>query len=82
MSLRPWHGFSRGSINNDVQQALTSATNLVRLLAMTVGRRGTFDDKDLSFGIESRSLKGCYELMQVSKLALCHTCCPFPIQIF
>lgn len=31
------------------------------------GRRGTFDDPDRQFGIESRSLKACYELIEVHR---------------
>lgn len=37
-------------------------------------RRGKYDDKDLSFGIESRSLKGCYELMQASFVGISVPC--------
>lgn len=53
------------------------------MVALTVSRRGTYDDKDLSFGIESRSLKGCYELIQVSRLALSRAlpAIPFPLTI-
>lgn len=43
-----------------------------RLETGRMGRRGKFDDKDLSFGIESRSLKGCYELMEAGYTNVLH----------
>jgi rhodanese-related sulfurtransferase len=36
------------------------------------GRRGTYDDPDRQFGIESRSLKACYELIQAGFTNIVH----------
>mmetsp|Transcript_16381 Transcript_16381/g.49101 ORF Transcript_16381/g.49101 Transcript_16381/m.49101 type:complete len:271 (-) Transcript_16381:272-1084(-) len=54
------------------QQIIVYCNRGGRLQTGKKGRRGTFDDKDLSFGIESRSLKGCYELMQAGYTNVVH----------
>lgn len=59
---------AQASLNPD-QQVIVYCSRGGTLTTGVVGRRGKYDDPDRSFGIESRSLKGCYELMQVWQTA-------------